>query len=83
MVNPNLLSRLSVADLLNRYPQVISLFTHYRMACVGCEIAAFHTVGEAVAIYGIDPEIFTAELVCKIRTIEMDEPKSSSAATTG
>lgn len=75
MVNPNLLSRLSVADLLHRYPQVIALFTDYRMACVGCDIAAFHAVAEAVAIYGVDAERFFAEL--EAQASDQAEPQIS------
>lgn len=62
MANANPLSVLSINELLERFPQTACLLIRYRMACVGCDIAAFHTVAEAVAIYGVNAERFFSEL---------------------
>jgi hybrid cluster-associated redox disulfide protein len=62
MAQSNSLRTLSVAELLERFPRTAGLLIRYRMACVGCDIAAFHTVAEAAAIYGVDAERFFAEL---------------------
>ncbi|MCC7163672.1 MAG: DUF1858 domain-containing protein [Anaerolineae bacterium] len=62
MADPNSLWTLSVAELLERFPQTASLFVRHRMACVGCDIAPFHTVAEAATIYCLDTEKFAQEL---------------------
>ncbi len=62
MANTSPLATLSVAELLECYPRAASLFLRHRMACVGCDIAAFHTAAEAAAIYGMDAEQFLQEL---------------------
>ena len=71
MPNGSLLTTLSIAELLKRFPQTISIFIQYRMACVGCAIAAFHTVAEAAAIYGVDTELFISELEQKIQSSQV------------
>ena len=68
MADTNSLSALSVADLLERFPQAALVLVSYRMACVGCDIAAFHTVAEAAAIYRVDQERFVQELELKVRS---------------
>lgn len=62
MADTSPLATLSVAELLEYYPQAARLFLRHRMACVGCDIAAFHTAAEAAAIYGMDAEKFLQEL---------------------
>lgn len=56
--NPNL----SLAVLLARWPQTVSVFLRYRMSCAGCLISPFHTVMDACAEYGLEEEQFMAEL---------------------
>lgn len=58
---------MSVAALLNQWPQVIPVFLFHRMACVGCNMSAFDTLGEVVKNYGIAPETFLDELIQAIQ----------------
>jgi hybrid cluster-associated redox disulfide protein len=44
---------LTIAELLSAYPHVIPVFVSHRMACVGCNMAAFESLGDAAHIYGI------------------------------
>ena len=53
---------LMVADVLARWPEVIPVFIHHRMACVGCSMAAFETLGDALSIYGLETETFILQL---------------------
>ena len=53
---------LSIADLLARWPQTVTAFALYRMACPGCPISRFHTVQDACIEYGADENLFRAEL---------------------
>ena len=54
--------QLMVADVLARWPEVIPVFIHHRMACVGCSMAAFETLGDALSIYGLEAEAFFIQL---------------------
>ncbi len=57
-ITPNLM----VADVLARWPEVIPVFIHHRLACVGCSMAPFETLGDAMRIYGLEAEPFLTQL---------------------
>lgn len=47
------LTELTVAELLTRWPQAIPLFLHHQMACVGCTMSPFETLADVAAVYDI------------------------------
>ncbi len=55
---------LLVAEVMQRWPQTVSVFVRRRMACPGCPAAPFETVAEAAAIYGMPVDELLAELRC-------------------
>ena len=62
MGHPKLMADLTVAEVMDRWPQTIPVFFRYRMACVGCPIAPFETMAEVTAIYGLNLSRFLNEL---------------------
>jgi hybrid cluster-associated redox disulfide protein len=52
----------TVADIMRRWPPTIRAFLDYRMGCVGCPIAVFHTVNDACREHGVDAEAFLTAL---------------------
>ena len=62
MEYPQLVADLTVAEVMDRWPQTVPYFFRYRMACVGCPIARFETLAEVAAIYGLDLSRFLIEL---------------------
>ena len=73
MAQPKLEADLIVADVLARWPQIIPVFTHHRMGCVGCAMAPFETLAEVAAIYELDLNCFLNELT---QTIDHTETQS-------
>jgi hybrid cluster-associated redox disulfide protein len=51
-----------VDDVMRRWPATIRVFLDYRMRCVGCPIACFHTVDDACREHGADGVRFLADL---------------------
>jgi hybrid cluster-associated redox disulfide protein len=51
-----------VDDIMRRWPGTIRVFLDYRMHCVGCPIACFHTVDDACREHGVDNAQFLADL---------------------
>ncbi len=45
---------ISLADIMRIWPRTVDVFLRYRMLCVGCVIARFHTVADASREHGID-----------------------------
>jgi hybrid cluster-associated redox disulfide protein len=52
----------SISDLFERWPQMIPVFIHHRMLCVGCSMAAFDSLEDAARNYGLKLEDFILEL---------------------
>ena len=55
-------SHLPVDDVMTRWPATIRVFLDYKLSCVGCPIASFHSVDDACREHGIDPGSFIAAL---------------------
>jgi hybrid cluster-associated redox disulfide protein len=55
-------SCLLVDDVMSRWPATIRVFLDFRMSCVGCPIATFHSVDEACGEHGVDRDSFMAAL---------------------
>jgi hybrid cluster-associated redox disulfide protein len=51
-----------VDDVMNARPATIRGFLDFKMGCVGCPIARFHTVDEACGEYGVDRAAFLQAL---------------------
>jgi hybrid cluster-associated redox disulfide protein len=54
--------QLTVAEVLERWLATAAVFGQRCMACLGCAMAPFDTIGEAAAVYGIQLEGFLTEL---------------------
>jgi len=52
----------TVSEVMRAWPETVEVFIHHRMACVGCAMAPFCTVGEAALAYQIDQQAFLREL---------------------
>lgn len=51
-----------IFTLLELYPQAVPVFLNHRMACVGCSMARFETLGTVAQNYGLALEDFLKEL---------------------
>ncbi len=65
---PQLHLQVSVAALLAEHPECIPFFLRKRMACVGCQMAPFDTLGDAARNYGLDSADFLAELLAVVES---------------
>jgi hybrid cluster-associated redox disulfide protein len=62
MQEPSLEASMTVAEVLDHWPQTIPVFIRYRMACVGCAMAPYETLAEVASIYHLDMDGFLREL---------------------
>jgi len=49
-------ARLTVKEVLDRYPQVLPVFMQLRLLCVGCPTEAFHTLADVAREHDLDIE---------------------------
>jgi hybrid cluster-associated redox disulfide protein len=53
---------MTVEQVMSRWPDSVRVFLDFGMDCIGCPIAAFHSVEEASREYGIDGHAVVAKL---------------------
>jgi hybrid cluster-associated redox disulfide protein len=51
-----------VDDVMTRWPVTIRIFLDFKLGCVGCPIASFHSIDDACREHGIDERSFMAAL---------------------
>lgn len=52
-----------VDDVMRRWPSTIRVFLDFRMRCVGCPIAAFHSIDEACEEHEVDASDFLPRIL--------------------
>ena len=62
MTDVTLTTDMTVADVLERWPEAVVVFQKLRTACVGCAMASFDTLEDVADIYHFDPAYITALL---------------------
>jgi hybrid cluster-associated redox disulfide protein len=60
----------TVDEVLRRQPATFRIFLDYKMRCIGCPIARFHTIGEACRAHHVEPTAFLSAL----RAVDADYP---------
>lgn len=61
-VPPETIRNFTIEELFNRWPQTAEVFQRYHMACVGCALASFCRVTDAIDTYHLAAKPFLAEL---------------------
>lgn len=56
-------AEMPVDDVMRRWPSTIRVFLDFRMKCVGCPIAAFHSIDEACAEHEVDAAVFMPKIL--------------------
>jgi len=51
-----------VQDIMDRWPQTIPVFLEHRMNCVGCSMASFEELKDALLIYHLPSDPFVEKL---------------------
>ena len=47
-------SDMTVAEILEEWPETVSVFQDFKTACVGCVMAPFDTMVDVARIYGLE-----------------------------
>lgn len=66
---------LIIADVLDRWPETIPVFLKYKLDCVGCDMALFDTLADAIRIYQLPRQQFLDDLQQAIRDPSFGDEK--------
>ena len=53
---------MTIADILIRYPQTVSVFREFGLSCQECQIADFEEVEHGAGVHNIDVDLLLREL---------------------
>ena len=57
-MEPIIVEDMPMSDVMRQWPETIRIVLRYRMLCVGCPIAPFHTVADACREHSVDQASF-------------------------
>ena len=60
--------QMTISEILGLWPETIPDFLHHKMACVGCAMADFMTLEDALDIYNLNEESFIEQLTQSIQS---------------
>lgn len=53
---------MSIIDIVQQYPQSLSVFAKYGLGCIGCAAARFENLEAGAKVHGIDPDVMVDEI---------------------
>jgi hybrid cluster-associated redox disulfide protein len=59
--------------LLSRWPAAAQVLIAYRMACIGCDFARFHTTNQALEVYDLKPGPFLQDLEISLQALPSND----------
>jgi len=53
---------MNIREVIEKYPETVSVFAKYNMGCIGCIAASFESLKDIAAVHGTDVEAFVKDL---------------------
>jgi hybrid cluster-associated redox disulfide protein len=60
--------RMSIEEVVRKYPQAVSTFERHGLGCVGCQAALFESIEDGAEVHGIDVDALVTDLNNEITT---------------
>jgi hybrid cluster-associated redox disulfide protein len=54
---------MTVDEIMRLWPQTMRVMIKFKMLCIGCPVARFHTLADACAAHGLDEAAVTSEMI--------------------
>jgi hybrid cluster-associated redox disulfide protein len=53
---------MNIKEVIDKHPEVISVFQKYNMGCIGCIASSFEKLSDIATVHGIDVKKFVKDL---------------------
>jgi hybrid cluster-associated redox disulfide protein len=53
---------MNIKEVIDRHPEVVSVFQKYNMGCIGCIAASFEKLSDIAVVHGIDVKKLVKDL---------------------
>jgi hybrid cluster-associated redox disulfide protein len=54
--------KMKIEDVVQTYPETVSVFSRYGVACLGCSAASYDNIEVGARVHGIDVDQLLADL---------------------
>lgn len=75
---PKLDSKMSMDELMRRWPATVHVAISHRLLCVGCPIGPFHSIADAAREHGLDEAMLRREFEAAIASEDRHRAKLAS-----
>ena len=62
MVDNKITEDMNIKEVIDKYPETVSVFAKYNMGCIGCIAASFEKIKDIAGVHGVDVESFVNDL---------------------
>jgi len=62
MTDEKITADMNIKEVIEKYPETVSVFSKYSMGCVGCIAASFEKLKDIAAVHGTDVDSFVKDL---------------------
>jgi len=58
---------MNIKEVIDKYPETLSVFAKYNVGCIGCIAASFEKLSDIAAVHGVDVKTFVKDLNAAIQ----------------
>ncbi len=58
---------MNIKEVIEKYPEAVSVFAKYNMGCIGCIAASYEKLSDIAAVHGVDVKTFLKDLNAAIQ----------------
>ncbi|UCH71664.1 MAG: DUF1858 domain-containing protein [Thermoplasmatales archaeon] len=62
MTNDEITENMNIREVIEKYPEVATVFLKYNIGCIGCIASSFEKLSDIASAHKIDIKIFVKEL---------------------
>jgi hybrid cluster-associated redox disulfide protein len=62
MAEEKITEDMNIKEVIDKYPETVSVFAKYNMGCIGCIAASFESLKDIAAVHGTDVKAFVKDL---------------------
>jgi len=62
MADNKITEDMNIKEVIDKYPETVSVFAKYNMGCIGCIAASFEKIKDIAGVHGVDVDSFVNDL---------------------
>ncbi len=68
MADNKITEDMNIKEVIDKYPETVSVFAKYNMGCIGCIAASFEKIKDIAGVHGVDVESFVNDLNSAVKS---------------